>query len=373
MASKRDYYEVLGVDKNAGDSDIKLAFRKLAKKYHPDVSKEPDAETKFKEAQEAYAVLSDPERRKQYDQFGHAAFDQNGGMGGAQGFGGYDFSGFDFSSIFEDLFNFGGSKTSRRNTKTRGNDSLVIMKISFEEAVLGCKKDIEITTTDKCSSCDGEGGFGENTCSECHGSGTITRQQATLFGSFLTKTTCPRCNGEGKTFDKVCSKCRGVGREKVTKNVTVTVPEGVDTGNRIRLSGYGEASYDGGVNGDLYIEFKVASSEFYERDESDLYFELPLSITEAILGCKKEVKLPDGKKIVVTITEGTQSGDKLRVKGKGIKNPNTSRYGDLYVVLKVITPRRLSRDQRKLINELANTDLEEKEIDKYNRFIKKMQ
>ena len=369
MASKRYYYEILGVDKNASDSDIKLAFRKLAKKYHPDVSKEPDAEAKFKEAQEAYAVLSDPDRRKQYDQFGHAAFDQNSGFGGAGGFGGYDFSGFDFSSIFDDLFDFGGRSRSRR-TKTRGDDSLVVMKLTFEEAVLGCKKELEITTTDKCSSCNGVGGFGENTCSECHGSGTITQQQATLFGSFLTKTTCPRCHGEGKSFDRVCSKCRGTGREKVTKTVTVTVPEGVDTGNRIRLSGYGEASYDGGVNGDLYIEFRVADSYFYERDEDDLYFELPLTITEAIQGCKKEVKLPDGKKIVVTVTEGSQSGDKLRVKGKGIKDPNSSRYGDLYVVLKVITPRKLSREQKKIISQLADTDLSEKEIDKYNRFVR---
>lgn len=366
MASKRDYYEVLGVDKNASESDIKLAFRRLAKKYHPDVSKEADAEEKFKEAQEAYAVLSDENRRKQYDQFGHAAFEQGGAS--SSGFGGYDFSGFDFSSIFDDLFGGFGS-SSRRRGKTRGNDSLMVMKLTFEEAVLGCKKELEITTTEECSSCSGKGGFGENTCSECHGSGTITQQQNTLFGSFLTKTTCPKCRGEGKSFDRVCSKCRGTGREKVVKNITVTVPEGVDTGNRIRLSGYGEASYDGGVNGDLYIEFKVGTSSFYEREDNDLIFELPISIVDAVFGCKKTIKLPDGNKIVLTIGEGVQSLEKYRVKGKGIKDPNSNRYGDLYVIIKVITPRKLSKEQKRIFTSLKDTDLSDKELDKYEKFV----
>ncbi len=376
MASKRDYYEVLGVSKDASESDIKLAFRRLAKKYHPDVSKEPDAEEKFKEAQEAYAVLSDEQRRKQYDQFGHAAFDQNGG---ASGFGGYDFSGFDFSSIFDDLFggsgfssSFGGfSRGSSRTRKSRGNDSLVIMKLTFLEAILGCKKDLEITTMDKCDKCNGKGGFGEHTCSECHGSGTTTSQQHTLFGTFLTKSTCPKCGGEGKTYDEVCSKCRGKGRVKVTKNITVTVPEGVDNEQRIRLSGYGEASIDGGENGDLYIEFRVAEHEFYYREGNDLYINLPITFTDAILGCKKNIKLPNGSIIALTVPSGSESGDKHRIKGKGIKDPNYGKYGDLYVVLKVVTPKKLSRDQKKLIEELALTDLNDKEIESFERFVAK--
>lgn len=377
MASKRDYYEVLGVPKDASESDIKLAFRRLAKKYHPDVCKEEGAAEKFKEAQEAYAVLSDETRRKQYDQFGHAAFDQNGNSG-AQGFGGgYDFSDFDFSSIFDDLFgglgsSFGGSfgrRDSRRNTKTKGNDSLVVMKISFLEAVLGCKKEIEITTTDKCKECNGNGGFGEKVCDLCHGSGTITSEQHTLFGAFLTKTTCTKCDGLGKTYDRVCSTCRGKGRVKVVKNVTVTVPEGVDTGNRLRLSGYGEASSNGGENGDLYIEFNVLDHDFYSREGNDLYIELPITISEAVLGCKKEVKLPKSS-LILTIPAGSQTGDKQRVKGKGIKDVNYDRYGDLYIYIKVITPKKLSREQKDLFERLSNTDLSDREIDKYNKFLR---
>lgn len=366
--AKRDYYEVLGVDKNASDSEIKMAFRRLAKKYHPDVSKEENAEEKFKEAQEAYAVLSDPERKKKYDQFGHAAFEQgSGGFGGA----GFDFSGFDFSSIFDDLFgggfsSFGGSSSRR---KSRGADSLLEMNITFMEAILGCKKEIEITTTDECDECHGKGGFGESNCDSCHGSGTITSEQRTMFGSFLTKTTCPKCSGSGKSYDKICSKCHGKGRKKVTKDITVTVPEGVDTGNRIRLSGMGEPSNNGGPNGDLYIEFNVKGHEFYYRDGTDLYIELPITITEAILGCKKDIKLPRSV-ISLTIPAGAESGDKHRIRGKGIKDVNYSDYGDFYIIIKVITPKKLSREQKKLIDQLSKTDFSDKEIDKYNKFLK---
>lgn len=368
--AKRDYYEVLGVDKNASDSDIKLAFRRLAKKYHPDVSKEADAEEKFKEAQEAYAVLSDPDRRKKYDQFGHAAFDQpSGGTGG--GFGGFDFSDFDFSSIFDDLFGgsaFGsfGGRTSRRATK--GKDSLVVMQLDFMEAILGCKKEIEITTTEKCDACDGKGGFGEENCETCHGSGTITSEQRTLFGSFLTKTTCPDCKGSGKTYEKVCKECRGKGVRKVVKDIEVKVPEGVDTGNRIRLSNMGEASSNGGANGDLYIEFKVKDHDFYERDEYDLYLTLPITITEAILGCKKDIKLPTGE-VTLTVPAGSATGDKHRIRGKGIKDPNYSNYGDFYVIIKVVIPKKLTREQKSLIEKLNYTDLEDKEILKYKKFV----
>ncbi len=374
--AKRDYYEVLGVDKNASEKDIKLAFRRLAKKYHPDVNKTPEAEEKFKEAQEAYAVLSDEGRRKQYDQFGHAAFDNNG----ASGFngGGFDFSGFDFSDIFENLFGFddndpfssfmGGRKRNRR-TKVRGEDRLFVMPLTFMEAVLGTKKEIEITMADECPSCAGKGGKGEKTCDNCHGSGTITSTQNTLFGSFLTKTTCPKCNGEGVTFESTCRTCKGTGKIKNTKEVEVKVPEGVDTGNRIRLSKMGEASPNGGENGDLYIEFEVKEHDFYKRNGNDLYIELPITITEAILGTKKDIKLLDST-VTLTIPSGASTGDKHRLRGKGIKDVNYNRHGDCYVIIKVITPKKLSREQKKLIEKLNSTDLSDKEIDRYNKFVR---
>lgn len=372
--AKRDYYEVLGVDKNASESDIKLAFRRLAKKYHPDVSKEENAAEKFKEAQEAYAVLSDADKRKKYDQFGHAAFEgPNGGTGGFD----FNFQDIDLSDIFEDLFggmgghfegfsSFGGSKRKR---KSRGNDSLLIMNITFMEAILGCKKDIEITTTQKCSACSGKGGSGEHNCETCHGSGTVTKQQNTMFGSFLSKTTCPDCRGKGVVYDKVCSKCRGKGVEKVLKNITVTVPEGVDTGNRVRLSNLGEPSLDGGENGDLYIEFKVKNHDFYERHGSDLILELPITIIEAISGCKKDIKLPKGV-VLLTIPSGSESGDVLRIKGKGVKDPNSSSYGDFYVKLKVVIPKKLTREQKELFDKLSKTDLKDKSIERYEKFLK---
>ena len=378
--SKKDYYEVLGVDKNASDKDIKLAFRRLAKQYHPDVNKEKGAEEKFKEIQEAYAVLSDETKRKQYDKFGHSAFDNNQGFGGSSGgfgtgTGGFDFSGFNFDfdfggdeydSIFDRFFGKDG-RSSKKNV--RGNDSLVIMNITFMEAILGCTKEIEITTTQKCSKCDGKGGFGEKNCDTCHGSGTVTREQHTIFGSFLTKTTCPTCEGKGVVYDRVCSSCHGKGKEKITKEIEVKVPAGVDNGNRIRLSGYGELSKYDGPNGDLYIEFKVKEHEFYKRDGNDLYITVPITITEAILGCKKEVKLPISS-ITLSIPEGAETGDKHRIKNKGIKDVNGNSYGDLYIVIKVITPKKLNRVQRDLIEKLNNTDLDDKEISKYNKFIK---
>ena len=372
--AKRDYYEVLGVDKNASEKDIKMAFRRLAKKYHPDVNKEPGAEEKFKEAQEAYAVLSDEGRRKQYDQFGHAAFDNNG-AGGAEGFSGFDFSGFDFSDIFDNIFDFGmgGSSfefsSSRGRRKSKGRDSLLQMDVTFMEAALGSVKEIEITTTDTCGDCDGKGGFGEHTCEDCHGSGTVTGQQSTLFGSFLTKTTCKSCNGEGVTYDKICSKCRGTGRVKKVKDVDVKVPEGIATGNRIRLSKMGEASPNGGENGDLYIEFNVKDHEFYERVGNDVYMELPITITDAILGTKKDVKLLNSV-VTLTIPAGTNSGDKLRIKGKGIKDVNYNSYGDFYVIMSVVTPKKISREQKKLIEKLRDTDLSDKKIDKYEKFLR---
>ncbi len=360
---KKDYYEVLGVSKTASQDEIKSAFRKLAKKYHPDVSKEENAAEKFKECQEAYAVLSDENKRKQYDQFGHAAFENNGS-------GGYDFSGFDFSDIFSDLFgsgfgfNFGGSNRS----KSRGRDKVMRVDLTFEEAAFGTKKRINVSSYDSCDNCHGKGGFDEETCSTCHGSGTVTTEQRTLFGSFMTKTTCPKCSGKGRTYKRVCNNCSGTGKVKVNKDIEVKIPAGVNTGNQQRVSGYGEAGDYG--NGDLYLEYRVLPHPLFEREENDIYLELPLTITEAILGCKKEIPTITGR-VKLTIEPGSNSGDKLRLKGKGIEDVHSYRKGDMYVVLNVLMPDKLSRDQKKLFEQLAKTDLETKEFKKFNDYMKK--
>ncbi len=360
---KKDYYEVLGVPKTATQDEIKSAFRKLAKKYHPDVSKEENAAEKFKECQEAYAVLSDENKRKQYDQYGHAAFQNNAG-------GGYDFSGFDFSDIFSDLFgsgfgfNFGGNS----NRKSRGRDLVMRVDLTFEEAVFGTKKTINIDTYDECDSCHGKGGFDEEVCSNCHGTGTVTAEQRTLFGSFMTKTTCPKCSGKGRSYKRSCSKCSGTGKVRVNKDIEVKIPAGVDTGNQQRVSGYGE--YGSAGNGDLYLEYHVRSHELFERDGNDIYLEVPLTITEAVLGCKKEIPTLTGK-VKLTIEAGSNTGDKLRLKGKGIEDVHSYRKGDMYVVLKVIMPDKLSRDQKKLFEQLDKTDLETKEFKKFNDYLKK--
>ena len=376
---KRDYYEVLGVSKTATDAEIKSAFRKLAKKYHPDVSTEENAAEKFKECQEAYAVLSDPQKRKQYDQFGHAAF--SGGAGGAGGFSNFDFG--DMSDIFEDLFGglggFGGfsgfssASGNRRssNGPRKGNDVLYRMTIDFEDAVYGTKKDLKLDVVDTCPECDGKGGFHPETCSSCRGSGTITSEQRTMFGSFLTKTTCPNCKGTGTTFEKKCSTCHGNGTIKKNKTITINIPAGIDTDNRLRVAGKGEAGINGGKPGDLYVEFTVREHEFYERQDDDIYIDLPLTITEAILGCKKEIPTLYGN-VNLSIPAGTQSNDKLRLKGKGVENVSTKKKGDMYVIAKVIIPEKISRDQKKLLEQLEKTSLDNSpEFRKYYKFLNK--
>lgn len=364
--SKRDYYEILGVDKSASESEIKSAFRKLAKKYHPDVSKEPDAAEKFKEAQEAYAVLSDESKRRQYDQYGHAAFDQmNGGSG-------FDFSGFDFSDIFGDLFGgagfdfFGGRGSSNRATK--GRDKLVRVDLTFEEAVFGCKKVVNLDVNESCSSCDGKGGHGESSCSRCGGSGVVTTEQRTMFGAFMSRTTCPDCSGSGKSYREKCSKCKGSGKVKVNKDLEVKIPAGVDTGNQLRMSGKGETGTNGGPNGDVYLEFNVIPHEIYKRDGNDIYLELPITITDAILGCKRDVPTIYGS-VRLTIKEGTCTGDKYRLKGKGIEDVHAYRKGDMYVIINVTIPKKLTRDQKKLIEALAKTDLEDASYDKIEKYL----
>ena len=369
--NKKDYYEILGVSKTASGDEIKSAFRKLAKKYHPDVSKEENAAEKFKEAQEAYAVLSDEGKRKQYDQFGHSAFTNS--QGGFSGFDGFDFG--SMEDIFGDMFRgfgFGGGFSSRggRSHSQDGADLLYRMSISFEEAVNGSKRDIKVECEDECTECHGQGGFNSKTCSECKGSGTVTRQQSTIFGSFLTKATCPNCSGTGTTFEKICTNCHGRGKYNQEKTLTVTIPKGVDTGNRLRLAGKGEAGTNGGQPGDLYIEFTVKEDDFYQREGNDIYIVVPLTITEAILGCKKEIPTIYGN-VELSIPEGTKNNSKLRLKGKGIDSDINNKKGDMYVIVNVIIPSKLNKKQKDLFKELSKTELDsDNEFTKYNKRLK---
>jgi chaperone protein DnaJ len=365
---KRDYYEILGVDKNASDAEIKSSFKKLAKKYHPDVSKEPDAESKFKEAQEAYAVLSDSTKKAQYDQYGHSAFDGMGGSGSA----GFDFGGFDFSDIFSEIFGggfgFGGS-SRQTNRAQQGRDTLMYVDLSFEDAVYGTTKEINLNTTEECDDCDGKGGHGETTCDRCHGSGTVTEEQRTMFGVFATRTTCRECSGKGVSYRETCHTCHGKGINKVNKNLKVKVPAGVDTGNRLRMPNKGEAGINGGPNGDVYLEFRVKNHSLFERDDDNIYITLPITITEAVMGAKKEVPTLYGN-VKLSIPAGSSTGDKHRLKGKGTENPGSSRKGDMYVIIKVIIPKKLSRDQKKLFDALDKTKLSDhEEIKRFNKYL----
>ena len=368
--SKKDYYEVLGVSKTASDDEIKSAFRKLAKKYHPDVNKEADAAEKFKEAQEAYAVLSDSSKRQQYDQYGHAAFENNGA-------GGYDFSGFDFSDIFGDLFgggfsNFGFGSSGRSSSRaSRGRDSIMTINLTFEESVFGVKKNVKFDTYEKCSECDGKGGFNEKTCPECHGSGTVTAEQRTIFGSFMTRTTCSHCKGKGTTYEKTCSKCSGKGKVKVTKEIDIKIPAGVTEEHQLRVPNMGEMGNNGGPNGDVYLEFKITKHEIFEREGSSIILELPITIAEASLGCKKEIPTLYGS-VKLTIEPGTKTGDKYRLKGKGIENDSLRGKGDMYVITNIITPKKLSKEQKKLLEELEKTNLKDSnEFKKIEEYLKK--
>lgn len=361
--NKQDYYELLGVDKSASQDEIKSAFRKLAKKYHPD-NKTTGDEQKFKEIGEAYAVLSDENKRRQYDQFGSAAFD------GSQGYSGFDPGDIDLNDILRSVFGggfssgggfgfddfFGGSRSNATRAR-KGKDVLVRLDLTFQEAAFGVEKDIELNINDSCPECDGKGGFGETKCDYCSGSGYVVTEQRSIFGVVQSRSGCPRCNGTGKSFKETCSKCRGTGTVKQKKTISVSIPEGVDTGHQLRISGKGEAGTNGGPNGDIYFEIHVKPSDFYQREDEDLTIELPLTIPEAVLGCKKEVPTIYGN-VIMEIKAGTQSGTKYKLKGKGLKVPNTIRKGDQYVVVKIITPTKVSRDQKKLFESLSKTDLE---------------
>lgn len=378
--AKRDYYEVLGISKDADEKQIKSAFRRLAKEYHPDLNKSPDAAEKFKEVQEAYEVLSDDNKRKTYDQYGHAAFDNNGNTsGGFGGFGGFS-SGFGFddvdlsdilSGVFGNGFGFSSSSSKNSTRARKGRDTLYRLNVSFEEAVFGCKKDITVDVTDNCSECSGKGGFNEKKCDHCNGTGTVAEEQRTMFGVFMSKTTCSKCGGTGKTYETRCNSCKGTGKIKNRKTISVNIPKGVDTGNQIRIPEKGEAGINGGPNGDLYVEIIVKEHDIFKRQGNDIVMELPINVAEATLGCKKEVPTIDGK-IILNIPAGTQNLDKHRIKGKGIPFVNSSRVGDMYIIIKVVVPTKLDRKQKELFNSLLKTDLDNNDtIGKFRKFFRK--
>ena len=358
MADKRDYYEVLGVGKSASDDEIKKAYRKLAKQYHPDMNPgNAEAEQKFKEVNEAYAVLSDAEKRSQYDRFGHAAFEAGGGGGaGFGGFGGFsDFGG--FGDIFSSFFG-GGGGGARRNGPEEGEDILIRLTLDFEEAVFGCKKDISFNHIEACSECHGSGaekGTAPEICPTCKGSGQVTVQQQTPFGVMRSARACSACRGKGTVVKNPCKNCRGSGYVKLTKKLSVTIPEGINHGEQICLRGEGDAGRNGGPAGDLYIEIRVRPHSFFTREGSTLTCEIPLTFAEATLGAEIEVPLADGKRATYQIPEGTQPGTSFTLRGKGVKEVRSARRGDLIFTVTVEVPRALNDKQKELLSAFAKS------------------
>ena len=356
---KRDYYEVLGVARGASDDEIKKAYRKLAKKYHPDMNPgDKAAEAKFKEVNEAYEVLSDADKRAKYDQFGHAGVDPNfgaGGFGGGFGGGGFDF---DLGDIFSAFTGFGGGGSARPRTGPQKGDSLrTSLYITFEEAAFGCEKEITINRTEQCGSCRGSGcaaGTTAEICPDCHGSGTVRTQQRTIMGTFATTAPCSRCNGTGKIIHQPCPDCRGTGAVRKQKKITVKVPAGIDNGQSISLRGQGNAGVNGGPPGDLIITIGVRSHERFVREGSDVLSEETVSFVQAALGGELEIPTVDGK-VKYTLPEGTQPGTTFRLRGKGIPYLNGKGRGDHYVTVRVEVPRNLNGEQKAALKKFGET------------------
>lgn len=372
MANK-DYYEILGVQKGASADEIKSAYRRLAKKYHPDLNKTPEAAEKFKEINEAYEVLGDDRKRANYDQYGSADGPQF--SGGAGGFGDF-FSGSGnggfggFSDIFSDIFSaFGGGDGRRSRVQERGDDIVVSMKLSFDEAVFGVEKNITLNKLETCSACSGtgaKGGHAFSTCSDCKGTGRVRIQQNTMFGTTIREGACPKCSGTGKIIKEYCDACGGKGYKKVQKQVKVKVPAGIDDGQTIRMRGEGNAPMGEGIPGDLNIKISVTPHKLFKREGSDLKFDLYVPFTTLLLGGKVEIPLTKGT-FTLEIKEGTQSGTVMRMKNKGVKSVNSTLYGDMLVTLKGEPPKSLNRKQKDLLKQLSDS-FSENDFPKYKDF-----
>ncbi|MBP3664052.1 MAG: molecular chaperone DnaJ [Tyzzerella sp.] len=373
--TKRDYYEVLGVDKNADDAALKKAYRALAKKYHPDVNPgDTEAEKKFKEASEAYAILSDPEKRRQYDQFGHAAFEQGGGAGG---FGGFDFNSMDFSDIFGDIFGDffgGGSRRGRANNgPMQGASIRKGIRITFEEAVFGCEKELDVVLKEPCETCNGSGatpGPSPETCSKCGGRGQVVYTQQSFFGTVQNVQTCPECHGSGKVIKDKCSDCGGTGYKSVRKKISVSIPAGIDNGQSVRIREKGEPGINGGPRGDLLVEVTVSRHPVFGRQDMHIFSTAPITFAQATLGADVRIQTVDGD-VLYSVAPGTKTDTKVRLKGKGVPSiRNKSIRGDHYVTLVIQTPEKLSAEAKEALrrfDELTGNSLnqgKEAEADK---------
>ncbi len=347
--TQRDYYEILGISRNASVDDIKAAFRKLARQYHPDVSKEPDAEEKFKEINEAYGVLSDPQKRARYDQYGRAGLGDIGGMP--------DFATMDFADIFEQFFGFGMGGGARSNRPRRGRDLQMQVNLTFEEAVFGVEKTVEVTRNETCGTCSGSGaepGTKPQRCGTCGGKGEVRQVRQTIFGSMMQSASCPECNGRGEVIAKPCHTCRGNGLERKTLKKVVPIPAGVDNGTQIRLAGEGEPGTSGGPQGSLFLVISVQSHKFFKRRENDILLNLDINVAQAVLGATVEVPTVDGSE-KLHIPAGTQPGKVFNIKARGVPYIRKSGRGNQLVIINVDIPSKLTKEQRALFEQLAAT------------------
>lgn len=370
----RDYYEVLGVDKGASDDEIKKAFRQQAKKYHPDLHPgDKEAEAKFKEINEAYSILSDPDKKSKYDRFGHAGVDPNGFGGGGGGYGAYDV---DLGDLFSSIFGggFGGGSSRRRNGPQKGSDLKYGMSLDFMEAAFGVEKDIQITKEDLCKACNGSGaqpGTTPETCPTCRGAGRVQQQTQTLFGMTMVTKSCPTCSGRGTVIKTPCTQCRGRGRLKTSKTLHIKIPAGVDTGDMLPVKGEGEPGTNGGPYGDLYIEFRVKSHDVFKREGINTFCDVPITYAQAALGGEIEVPTIYGKEKYV-LKEGTQPGDTSILRGRGIPNKsNPNMKGDHTLKFYIEVPTGLSREQKQLLTQFNNT-LTDRNYTKRSQFFQKI-
>ncbi len=370
MANKKDYYESLGIAKNATNDEIKKAYRTLAKKYHPDVNKDAGADVRFKEVQEAYDILTDPQKRAQYDQHGHAAFEQNGGFGGyQQGFGGFE----DINDIFGSFFGggFGGSR--RQSTgPLKGQDRFMQMKVDFMDAVFGKTETVTLDVDEVCDVCMGSGAQSKSdiqVCPTCNGKGTVVSQQRTPFGVFQSTTTCPDCNGTGKTVKNKCTKCSGKGYNRKKVDVEVKIPSGIQSGQQLRIPNKGERGANGGPNGDLFIEILVLKHKFFIREGRNIHVSVPLSAIDATLGTKVDVPTVYGD-VELTIPTGTQHGTQFRLKNKGVKDLRSGIVGDQFVEIQIEVSRKLSKEEKALYEKLKDISSKESVFDKFKKNFK---